>query len=83
MIRYESEFYGLKALLYGHPISFVLMWLLYRSLGGSFDFPFPVPWLSIILAVVLVFVIVGATMLYSTGKTKKENIVDALKQENI
>lgn len=83
MIRYESVFYGLKALLYGLPVSFVLMWLLYRSLGGSFEFPFPVPWLSIVLAVVLVFVIVGATMLYSTGKTKKENIVDALKQENI
>lgn len=83
MIRYESVFYGLKALLYGLPVSFILMWLLYRSLGGSFEFPFPVPWLSIVLAVVLVFVIVGATMLYSTRKTKKENIVDALKQENI
>jgi len=33
------------------------------------------------VAVVLIFVIVGATSLYSSAKIKKENIIDALKAE--
>ena len=33
--------------------------------------------------IIAVLIIVGAAMLYSSPKVKKENIIDALKQENI
>lgn len=81
MIRYESIFYGLKALLYGLPVSFVCIYMLYRSYENSFDFPFRLPWGSIGVAVLAVFLIVFVTMLYSSSKMKKENIIDGLKEE--
>lgn len=83
MLNYESIFYGMKALLYGLPISLVIMYLMYRSFSNSFAYRFNLPWVSLLVTVLGVFIIVGVTMLYSSSKVKKENIIDALKQENI
>lgn len=83
MLNYESIFYGIKALLYGIPLSFVAMFLMYYALGEGFTFGFAVPWVPLVIAVVAVFLIVGSTMLYAGHKVKRENIIDALKEENI
>ena len=83
MINYESWFYGIKGLLYGLPISFGMMYLIYRVLRDSFDIQFAVPWGSVIVTIIAVFAIVRSTMIYATSKIKKENIIDALKMENI
>lgn len=83
MINYESIFYGIKALLYGLPLSIGFMYLIYMASTNSFDYGFFLPWTSIIIAIIAVFIIVTASMLYSTAKVKKENIIDTLKQENI
>lgn len=81
MMRFESVFYGLKGLLYGLPISLAIGLLLYRMqidvLGGTFS----IPWVSYSFAVLMILVIVSSTMLYSTHRIKKENIIDALKDE--
>ncbi|MGN7300449.1 FtsX-like permease family protein [Ferdinandcohnia sp. SAFN-114] len=82
MINYESVFYGVKALLYGLPISFVIMFLIYWSLRNTFEYGFNLPWMSILFVVIIIFIIVGAAMLYSIQKVKKENIIDGLKQES-
>lgn len=82
MINYESIFYGMKSLLYGLPISIVIMYLIYRSMMNSFSYGFTFPWISILYVIVAVFLIVSSAMLYSSSKVKKENIIDALKQEN-
>lgn len=83
MINYESIFYGIQSLLFGLPISFVVMYFLYKSFQGSFVYEFETPWVSILIVIFGVFIIVGSAMLYSSAKIKKENIIDALKQENI
>ncbi|WP_339248012.1 FtsX-like permease family protein [Paenibacillus sp. FSL F4-0243] len=83
MINYESIFYGIKSLLYGLPISIVVMYLIFRSMMSSFSYEFALPWMSILYVIVAVFIIVSSAMLYSSSKVKKENIIDALKQENI
>ena len=83
MINYESWFYGIKGLLYGLPISFGMMYLIYRVLRDSFDIQFAVPWGSVIVTIIAVFAIVRSTMIYATSKIKKENIIDTLKIENI
>lgn len=82
MILFESLFYGLKSLLYGLPLGFLAMYLFYNTLSGAFEVPFMIPWGSIAVVVVSVFAIVSVTMLYSSAKMKKENIVDVLKEEN-
>ena len=83
MIHYESIFYGMKALLYGIPISVVLMYWIHLAAMNSFDFAFAVPWVSVLWCLVAVFVIIGSAMVYSGAKVKKENILDGLKQESI
>ena len=83
MINYESAFYGIKALLYGLPLSIAIMYGLHYSVNKTFDYPFELPWLSIIFVIAAIFVIVGLAMLYSIQKIRKENIIDGLKQENI
>lgn len=83
MIRYESIFYGLKSLLYGLPMSIGLMYLMHRGLSEGFVFSFSLPWMHIGIATFAVFLIVTVSMMYSSAKVKKENIIDALKQENM
>ncbi len=83
MINYESMFYGIKALLYGLPISFLAILGIYKSMGPTFSYAFAPPWLQFAIVVIAVFVIVTAAMMYSISKVKKENIIDSLKQENL
>jgi putative ABC transport system permease protein len=83
MINYESMFYGLKAVLFGIPVSFAVMYVMYLVLNIKFGFIFTLPWIDICIAVIAVFVIVGISMLYSGAKIKKENIIDVLKQDII
>lgn len=83
MMNYESIFYGIKSLLFGLPVSFAAMVLIYRAFGNKFSYGFNLPWMSILFVIVAVFVIVSSAIVYSGAKVKKENIIDALKQENI
>lgn len=82
MINYESIFYGVKSLLYGLPISIVVMYLIHKALMNSFSYSFELPWMSMVYVVVAVFIIVISAMLYASSKVKKENIIDALKQDS-
>lgn len=83
MVRFESIFYGLKALLFGLPISVAISYLLYQMQQSVLVSGFTLPWESYGFAVLMLLVIVFSTMLYSTHKIKKENIIDALKDENL
>ncbi len=83
MINFESVFYGMKALLYGLPISIGIMYIEYISFQESFVYSFQLPWTEIMIAVLSGFIIVGSAMLYSSAKIKKENIIEGLRQENL
>ncbi|KAB3528837.1 ABC transporter permease [Alkaliphilus serpentinus] len=83
MINFESIFYGLKALLYGLPVSGFLSLLMHNSFGNLFEFEFVLPWKEIFICIAGVFIVVFVTMMYSSAKLKRENIIDALKEENL
>ncbi len=83
MVRFESIFYGLKALTYGLPISVAIAYYLYTTLNEQISFGFRLPWTEYAIAILCVFIIVGITMLYSSARIKKENIIDALKDETM
>lgn len=83
MLNYESIFYGVKALVYGIPISFMVMYLMYKTLMAKFEYDFTIPLVSVYIVIAAVFVIVGTAMLYSSHRVRRENIIDALKQEII
>ena len=44
---------------------------------------FKLPWLAMGIVTLSVFLVVFATMIYAMHKIKKENPIDALKNENI
>lgn len=83
MLRFESMFYGMKALFWGIPISILIEFLMYGGLSRNFSFGFYLPVIPLVIVVLAIFVIVGLTMLYSASKVKKANIISILTQENI
>lgn len=83
MMNYECLLYGSKALLLGLPVSCIITYFIYLSINEGFDTTFTLPWVAIGIAVLSVFVVVFATMIYSMSKIKKDNPIDALKNENL
>lgn len=84
MLQFESLFYGLKALIYGLPLSIGISLLMWYALNeGSITIPFHLDWRIYLGVTVAVFLIVGLSMLYSTSKVKKDTIISALKSEVI
>ncbi len=83
MMNFECAFYGLRALLFGLPISAIASWLIYKGmvLGGTDDIDFVFPWGSMAISVFSVLFVVFITMLYAISKIKKENIIDALRDD--
>ncbi|HUH98401.1 MAG TPA: FtsX-like permease family protein [Anaerolineales bacterium] len=84
MLRYESLFYGLTALLYGLPIGIALSVFIYYQFGnGVGTFAFSLPWVAIAACVLGILAIVFATMMVSGAMIRNDNIVDTLKEENL
>lgn len=84
MTRYECLLYGGKALLFGLPVSLGMSLLIHRIVGRAFVAgSYRVPWAAMGVAAGSVFLVVFATMLYAAQKIKKDNPIDALKQETL
>jgi len=83
MLFFESLLFGLKSLLYGIPVSFAINYLISKSLGGTVDVGLVISWGGLIASIIGVFVIVLIAMYYATKKIKRENILNALREENI
>ena len=83
MMNFECLLYGLKGLIYGLPVSFGLTYLMYKSVSEGWNASYYVPWESVVIAIASVFAVVFATMLYAMRKIKKDNPIDALKNENL
>lgn len=83
MMNYECLLYGSKALIFGLPVSAGFTYLIYLAVYEGYETTYHLPWSAIAIAVVSVFAVVFATMLYSMRKIKKDNPIDALKNENL
>ena len=83
MMRFECVLYGLRTLLFGLPAAGILSWAVYRGfvLGGAEDIGFRLPWGSMGISVLGVFLVISATMLYAVHRVKEENIIDALRDD--
>jgi len=83
MMNFECILYGVKSLLLGLPVSIAITYYIYKSINSGYEMPFILPWNAIGIAVFSVFAVVFATMIYSMRKIKKDNPIDALKNENL
>ena len=80
MIVMESVFYGLKALVYGIPLSLILNLAMNKMFGSSYV-PFSIDYKAYIGACLTVFIVTGISMVYSVQKIKKDSIIETLKEE--
>jgi putative ABC transport system permease protein len=83
MLRYESLFYGLTALLYGLPIAIALSVFIYTQFDTVSGFAFSLPWGAIAACIVGVLAIVFITMMISGAMIRNDNIVDTIKEQNL
>jgi putative ABC transport system permease protein len=83
MIRLESLFMGIRSLLFGIPAGVALSYLIYRFLSAESGVPYRLPVSSILIAAAVVFVLIFLIMTYSMGKTRKQNIIETIRNENI
>lgn len=83
MLNYECIFYGLKALLYGLPASVGMTYLIYRGIENGVDMDFYLPGGNILISICSVFLVVFVSMMYSMSKTRNENIIDGIRNENM
>lgn len=83
MLNYECLIYGIKGLAFGLPVSFLATLAIWLVVGQAVEQPFMIPWAAVAIAVGSVFAVVFATMLYAGGKLRRDNPIDALKNENL
>ncbi len=83
MIRLESIFYGLKSIIIGLPLGILGSYLLYLAFreGILMEYTFPV--MPTVVAIVVVFLLIGGIMKYSLNKINKQNIIETIRKDNI
>ncbi len=86
MMRFECILYGARTMLWGLPLSGLLSYLIYKgmvagTIDGADNVNFVSPWGSMAISLLGVLLIVFITMLYAVSKIKKENIIDALRDD--
>src|SRR5262249_28759719 len=83
MLRYESLFYGLTALLYGLPIAIAVSVFIYSQFDTVGYFAFSLPWEAILACIVGILAIVFITMMISGAMIRNDKIVDTIKEQNL
>ena len=83
MMNFECILYGTRALLFGLPVSVGISYLIHLAVSEGYRKDFTLPWVALGIAVLSVFLVVFVTMMYSMSKIKKDNPIDALKNENL
>lgn len=84
ILCFESLFFGIKSLIYAIPVSCGIIFLMYLSMRNTVELnTILIPWKSIFLAIILDFLVITISMSYATKKVKKDNILDAIREENI
>ena len=83
MINLESIMYSTKALIIGIPLGILGSFAIYKAFANGSDYGFIFPWQAILIAIFVVYILVSLIMYFALRKTKSENIIDTIKDENI
>ena len=83
MVRLESLFYGTKSLVIGIPLCIIGSILIYKAFEVGNDLGYIIPWESIIIASIVVFLLISIIMHFSVKKINKQNIIETIRNDNI
>ena len=79
MISMETILYGVRALVAGIPLSIILSYLISRKANSQI--PFELNGSMYLLVIIVVFIIIGLSMLMSVSKIKNDEIIEVLKED--
>lgn len=83
MLCYECLTYGTKALLWGLPLGLIANMGIQKFAADIATISYAFPLSATASAVISVFIIVFATMFYAGSKLRKDNPIEAIRQECI
>ncbi|WP_270771185.1 ABC transporter permease [Intestinibacter bartlettii] len=83
MIYMESILYGILSLIYGIPIGICMNVLMNRILEGMITVQTLIPYKSILICIISIFIITFIASYIPLKKISKENIIDNIRQESI
>lgn len=83
MAAFECLNYGIKALLWGLPISCGLCYGIFTITNLRYRTEFSPPWEAICIGIGCIFAVVFITMLYAISKHRKDSPIEAIRMENI
>ena len=83
MLNYECLIYGGRSLAIGLPISFIFSFFIHYVINQMVQVDYFIPYISVLFAIAMVFVVVFITMLYTTRKIRRNNVIEELRIENI
>ena len=78
----ECFIYGIHALIYGLPISAVVVIAL-NIATGNMGFDSYVPWSAVLISIVTVFAVVTVTMMYTMKKIRDTGLAEMMRMDNI
>ncbi|MBP3041204.1 ABC transporter permease [Bacillaceae bacterium Marseille-Q3522] len=79
VVKLESPLYGIKALLWGLPIGWLISIVFYYFLSQNVV----LPWLETLISILAILLITATTMNMAVRKIEKENVIDMLRKESI
>jgi putative ABC transport system permease protein len=83
MLLFESLQYAIKTLCYGIPIGLGISYVLYAALHQQFEFPYVLPWQSLLIGILAILLISLGMVSYSKRKLKGLNIVETLRMQSV
>lgn len=83
MIYMESILYGILSLLYGIPIGICMNVIMNRILEGMITVQTLIPYKSILICIISIFIITFIASYIPLKKINKENIIDNIRQDSI
>lgn len=86
MLVLESLFLTIKSLIIAIPLSFAVVYAvsnLFLIDDKEYTFAYMFPTKYFIFAIIAVFIVILSSIILSTRKNKKENIIESIREENI
>ena len=81
MTNDECVIYGIHGLFWGISLGILVSYAVFRVTSMAYELSFFVPLSSMMIAVGSVFAVIFLAMWYAAGKIRKDNLIDALKNE--
>ncbi len=79
----ESIFYGLSSSIAGGLVSLVLLYVVHIVMFDFRVYKFEIPILSIVCAILVMYVVIILGMILARRELKNRNIIDEIRNENI